>query len=227
MEVRYMISDAAKQVNVEAHVLRYWEDELELDIPRNEMGHRYYTDEHIRMFKNIKELKEKGYQLKAIKVVLPKLAVLKSEELESLLLLADELSKRNYSEQNGLVVVQENPEELRLQQQKRLEQFQEIMTQIVSRAMADNNAKLGIEISSRVNDKIIKELNYLMREKEEREEEKYKQLDELIRTYQRGGKEAAATKIPKFSKPKKPKAPSKFKQKNGEKKGLFFHSKST
>ena len=38
---RYIISDAAKMVDVEAHVLRYWEDELELPIARNEMGHRY------------------------------------------------------------------------------------------------------------------------------------------------------------------------------------------
>ena len=37
---RYIISDAAKMVDVEAHVLRYWEDELELPIARNEMGHR-------------------------------------------------------------------------------------------------------------------------------------------------------------------------------------------
>ena len=33
-EVRYMISDAAKLVDVEAHVLRYWEEELELPIGR-------------------------------------------------------------------------------------------------------------------------------------------------------------------------------------------------
>ena len=39
---RYMISDAAALVNVESHVLRYWEEELELTVPRNEMGHRYY-----------------------------------------------------------------------------------------------------------------------------------------------------------------------------------------
>ena len=31
-ETRYMISDAAKKVEVEAHVLRYWEEELELPI---------------------------------------------------------------------------------------------------------------------------------------------------------------------------------------------------
>ena len=66
-EVHYLISDASKKVDVEAHVLRYWEEELELAIPRNEMGHRYYTDFHIRLFKQVKNLKEKGYQLKAIK----------------------------------------------------------------------------------------------------------------------------------------------------------------
>ena len=32
-KVRYMISDAASLVNVESHVLRYWEEELDLNIP--------------------------------------------------------------------------------------------------------------------------------------------------------------------------------------------------
>lgn len=45
-----MISDASSMVNVESHVLRYWEDELELNIPRNEMGHRYYTQEISKNF---------------------------------------------------------------------------------------------------------------------------------------------------------------------------------
>ena len=71
-ETHYLISDASKKVDVESHVLRYWEEELEMNIPRNEMGHRYYTDFHIRLFKQIKELKEKGYQLKAIKAALAK-----------------------------------------------------------------------------------------------------------------------------------------------------------
>ena len=46
-EVRYMISDAAKLVDVEAHVLRYWEEELDLPIARNEMSHRYYTEDDV------------------------------------------------------------------------------------------------------------------------------------------------------------------------------------
>ena len=68
--VRYMISDAANIVNVESHVLRYWEEELELAIPRNEMGHRYYTEENIAQFQKIKEWKEQGYQLKAIRMMI-------------------------------------------------------------------------------------------------------------------------------------------------------------
>ena len=48
-KVRYMISDAAALAGVETHVLRYWEEELDLTIPRNEMGHRYYTRENIQL----------------------------------------------------------------------------------------------------------------------------------------------------------------------------------
>ena len=49
----YLISDAAKKVQVESHVLRYWEEELELPIKRNELGHRFYTEEDIKRFISI------------------------------------------------------------------------------------------------------------------------------------------------------------------------------
>ena len=69
----YYISEAAKKVQVESHVLRYWEEELELPIMRNEMGHRCYTEQNIRQLKEIKELKEQGLQLKAIRTILLRL----------------------------------------------------------------------------------------------------------------------------------------------------------
>ena len=61
-DVHYMISEAAKHVGVESHVLRYWEEELDLPIGRTEMGHRHYTEEDIQLFSCIKELKEQGDQ---------------------------------------------------------------------------------------------------------------------------------------------------------------------
>ena len=63
-EVRFMISEAAKQVEVETHVLRYWEEELGLTIGRTEMGHRYYTRDDIQLFCCIKKLKDEGMLLK-------------------------------------------------------------------------------------------------------------------------------------------------------------------
>lgn len=77
-----LISDAAKEVKVESHVLRYWEEELNLPINRNELGHRYYTAEDVERFKQIKSMKERGLQLKAIKMILKdgKLSVMPEAE---------------------------------------------------------------------------------------------------------------------------------------------------
>ncbi len=52
-----------------------------------------------------------------------------------------------------------------------------------------------------VNDKVLKELDYLMRVADERDEERFRQLDETIRLYQKESKgraEAAASKVPFF-----------------------------
>ncbi len=67
---RYLINEAAKEVHVESHVLRYWEEELGLPIKRNEQGHRIYTQEDIDRFIAIKDLKDQGLQLKAVKTIL-------------------------------------------------------------------------------------------------------------------------------------------------------------
>ncbi|GLB33101.1 hypothetical protein LAD12857_50240 [Lacrimispora amygdalina] len=209
-EIHYLISDASKKVDVESHVLRYWEDELELNIPRNEMGHRYYTEAHIRLFKQIKDLKEKGYQLKAIKTALEKVIgdgkdpVIPDELLEGQM--TQELKDSGLAGEDGESGLEvHNTAQVSIAQGK-MEQFQEIMNHIIGRALELNNEQLSQDVSSLVNDKVIKEMEYLMNLKEEKEEERYKQLDELIRTYQKDNKgraEAAASKIPFFNRKKK------------------------
>lgn len=196
-KVRYMISDASSLIQVESHVLRYWEEELELEVPRNEMGHRYYTEENIRQFEQIKKLKDEGYQLKAIKMLihnqgqdegacaLPEVHNGKNETV-----LADsDLSRPEASDGTSL---------------SKLEQFQIMMTQIVRRAIAENNEALGEEVSTQVGEKVIKEMNYLMREREEQEEERYRKLDETIRSHQRRPRKEKVRKADKKKdKPKK------------------------
>lgn len=92
-EIRYLISDASKKVDVETHVLRYWEEELGLSIPRNEMGHRYYTEFHIRLFCQVKKLKDKGYQLKVIKSALQQVMEKNQGVLEAANVLERDMSR--------------------------------------------------------------------------------------------------------------------------------------
>ena len=74
MEKSYTVAQTVKMTGVKSYVLRYWEEELDLKIGRNEMGHRCYTGYDIQLFLNIKELKKRGLQLRAIKDALPRLA---------------------------------------------------------------------------------------------------------------------------------------------------------
>ena len=72
-------------------------------------------------------------------------------------------------------------------------------------ALDANNEKLSQDISRMVNEKVTQEIEYLFRASNEKEEERFKQLDEIIRSYQkdnRGRAKKQATKIPFFKKKK-------------------------
>ena len=189
-KVRYMISDAADMVHVEAHVLRYWEEELELSIPRNEMGHRYYTRENIKEFQRIKDLKDQGYQLKAIRMILHngKLEPVKDgssdewyvntmDEEEKVLPMSKEVPAQRTVVKTKMVM----QETAALTPEERMCQFRELMSDIVGQAIAQNNDALSESIGKDVQERVLKEMNYLMREQDNAQEERYKKLDAAIR----------------------------------------------
>ena len=161
-QVRYMISDAAKLVEVESHVLRYWEEELELPIARNEMGHRYYTEDDIQLLKHIKKLKERGYQLKAIKMDISENGELIPREET----LPQELPREKE------VVLNDNAE--------KMQQFQHVLSKALGQAIRENQDSLGRELGGRVADQVSKEINYQFRAQEERQEAYFRKLDERI-----------------------------------------------
>lgn len=186
-KVRYMISDAADMVHVETHVLRYWEEELDLTIPRNEMGHRYYTRDNIKEFQKIKDLKEQGYQLRAIRMILH------SDELEGVD--ADKLRNMQpqpvssaFMQELQSTGIRKNeevpypvPPTTELSPEERMSQFRELMSDIVGQAIAHNNEELSQTIGKDVQELVLKEMNYLMREQENAQEERYLKLDAAIR----------------------------------------------
>jgi DNA-binding transcriptional MerR regulator len=229
-EMRYMISDTAKKVEVEAHVLRYWEEELCLNIARNEMGHRYYTTKDILVFQNIKKLKEQGFQLKTIKMVLPEL---ENENVDNIIKRREELNMEaenmmyGYHNQEMAGTGCSHPAPVSKQtpvayqtasavqnasninMDDKMQQFQMILGNIVAQALHNNNEALSQEIGENVSERVLKQINCVAKEQEEREEERYKRLDEIIRNTQQGKKEQETVVSQKEEKKKK------------EKKGLF------
>lgn len=165
MEVRYTVRQAAEMTGIKTYVLRYWEDELSLEIPRNELGHRYYTGYDIQLFMNIKELKKKGLQLRAIKELLPQIS-------------------------DSIFGTSLNPEHLltegSLQEQSAGEKKDEILKDCEN--FSGYDAKI-LEFQSILERLITKEL----RERDE-EEEKCHSLDLAIRRQQMARREAAASR---------------------------------
>lgn len=177
-----LISEAAKQVQVETHVLRYWEEELQLPIKRNDMGHRYYTMEDVAQFKEIKELKEQGLQLKAIRTIL------KKEEGNTEAEAAGTDKSKEDAAMEYLIGKKQKyfvslSEESREEKANRLQYLlQHMMVETVKNA--------NKELCTEIKESILKELDYQFRTREEREEEHwkkeeehFKKVDEMLRQH--------------------------------------------
>lgn len=251
-EKRYSISEASRLLEVENHVLRYWEEELELTIPRNELGHRYYREEEIQLLNCIKELKNKGFQLKAVKEVLPDLEQKKLIDVHKLLATrvelenmgveedrpeADGLSEDGTGQQSVEVSDEESEsEEFRIDtfqkedskktghsgkvvamrkgndyteshpaareaasgslrsNEEKMREFESIMGRIIGKALREQAEMMGDVMSDRISNRVLRELDDVLEEQEEREEARYKKLDEAIRSHQKARQEIAVSK---------------------------------
>lgn len=191
-EVRFMISEAAKKVHVESHVLRYWEEELGLSIGRTEMGHRYYTEDDIQLFCCIKRLKDEGMLLRDLKLLVPQL-----NETRNRLRQADKVSKKA-AEKSAVKTVTDAaalpsaavaPDEIITRTQ--LEQVRSLLGDVLSEVVTDNNSTLTDQISKTVTSDILREMDDLFQAKERREEEHFRKLDSLIRQQQANRRESA------------------------------------
>lgn len=172
-EQGYLISDAAKLVAVEPHVLRYWEEELGIPVARTQLGHRYYTREDIELFQKVKQLKGEGLQLRAIRVVVQRIRQTQ-----------EETKGAPFSEQpvTSLAAMEQNA--------RRLQLFRELVTSIVEKVVKDNNR----ELQTCIEEAVSRETEYLLQIQEQREEERFRRLDEAIREHQKNSRYVAASR---------------------------------
>lgn len=66
----YTISEVSDLTGYAPHVLRYYEKEFQIEVPRNDSNHRYYTVKEIELIQYIKMLQDKGFNNKQIKLII-------------------------------------------------------------------------------------------------------------------------------------------------------------
>lgn len=64
------ISQVSEITGYKPHVIRFYEKEFNLDIPRNKSGHRFFTYREVETLQYIKQLQEKGLTNNQIKMIL-------------------------------------------------------------------------------------------------------------------------------------------------------------
>jgi len=171
---KYMISEAAKLVDVETHVLRYWEEELHISVNRTQMGHRYYTKEDIQLFCCIKKLKDEGISIKELKILLPQI-----------------LETREKANTSTALQTPENPQLPEVINDIPLQQMRDLIGNVLNEVVTANNETLKRDISKDVTANVMKEMRFLMKTKEQKDEEHFRKLDLMIRQQQTLRKESA------------------------------------
>lgn len=80
----YTISEVSEITGYASHVIRYYEKEFEIDIPRNKSNHRYFTYKEIETLQYIKTLQDKGFSNKQIKLIIKSPEILINNQEEGL-----------------------------------------------------------------------------------------------------------------------------------------------
>ncbi len=198
----YQVSEAAEELGMEVYTLRYWENQLGIEVPRNAAGHRYYEDEQLELFRGVKRLKDAGFGLRQIKAMaerMPAVAALPDDKLEDLRkriagIEAEQeeaavLHRSSSAVERGkfslcvggaaestVPAAEEHTDGVRM--------LQEGMTKWLGEVLQRNNEQLSQRIEEGVSERMARELRFLFRQQEEQEEERYRRLDRTIREYQ-------------------------------------------
>jgi hypothetical protein len=102
----------------------------------------------------------------------------------------DKLSEKG--EETSLIT-EDTGHEIGEETNSKMGQFKAIMNQIILSALKENNGVLSGEISENVTGGVIREMSYLMRLQEEKEEERYRKFDATLRDYQKSKLMTAAS----------------------------------
>lgn len=176
----YSIKEAAEELALENHTLRYYEDELDLSIPRNSIGHRYYREYDMKIFRDIIVLKEQGLQLKAIKGAI---------QCYYDPIGGDDWDEGSETYMQATATLEAPQLDITDTSNTKVEQFRLMMKQTFVQAIYENEEELKSELNHHIKYKIEEdmkeEIEKIENIYEEKDKERYKKLDETMREMQK------------------------------------------
>lgn len=157
MESIYSIKDFAKTLDISICAVRKWEDDYQLCIPRNELGHRFYTQREIDIFKKIIKLKDEGANIHLIRKILVNEGVIEELQEENLPQMAEEKLKLEEFEESiitriGDYIVQRE-DQMRREFEEKLEKAkEEIIIKQQEQIQSENSKLMDYIAASREDD---------------------------------------------------------------------------
>lgn len=100
---RYTITELSQSLSITDHALRYYEKEFNMYVPKDKRGRRYYTPDLANIMYQIKNMRDEGLEIKAIKKILkPEIELISPQPEEN----KDANSLAHINEKNNALEIQ-------------------------------------------------------------------------------------------------------------------------
>lgn len=149
----YSIAEVSEMVDLREPTIRKYENDFKIKTPRNELGHRCYSEEHIEVLKQIKQFKDNGYTMHQITQLLDKsVAAIEHNEKALELVTIDKLTgaeiKKLLTDKVAEMVVEmvsEREEQLKSEYEEKLQQAKDEIREAIRREFAEQQEQRQME----------------------------------------------------------------------------------
>lgn len=145
-EKKYTITELSEFLGIAESTIRKYEKDYNIKIPRNKLGHRYYTEPEIKLYKQILAMKKRGANIHQIRELLSKSVDADNQKKVSIeKVKVDTLTVKELKETMGDYIAEmiiQKEEELAQRYESKLEETKEEIRKSIREDIKSENQKL-------------------------------------------------------------------------------------
>lgn len=159
----FTITQVSEMLGIHDQTIRKWEKDFNLKVPRNDVGNRYYTSEHIEILKAIKTKKDEGATKETIiKDLISNEDIIEKQTQSMELVRIDQLT--------GKELIHIIAEEMLRREKELIEEFEEKLSEETERLemrMQEELSKQAEKIHEQIRSENTRLMDYLEKRREE------------------------------------------------------------